>query len=704
LLGTSTIAVAIASALPTPSHAQTNLPPVVVEGASRAMRPAPSGSAAPATPPAAAAQPSDPGPSESSDVTSGGSVDPGDLVTNQGTAVTVISGEELRQLQVHYPAEALRSQPGVTVGRTGAFGGLTQVGIRGMFGRHTLVLIDGIEANNPGDGEFDFSNLIAGDEIERVEVLRGPQSGLYGSGAMGGVINIVSRSGKGPLTLTSRAEVGSFNSKDAAAVLSAGGDKAWGLMGIQTLRTDGFNISPFGSEKDGTATTSSIVRAGIQPIQGLTIEGVLRQTKKVADRDGENYEIPGVLIQQTDTPSRFSSDLWLGSLEAKLSLFGGAWVQSIRGDGRSIANDDRDINPSFVAFAPNGFFERYRANAETYRYTSTVRLDTPGVPDTRHFVTGLVEQKHEGFIQYTDDGLDHERTIRSYVGEVRGEYWNNLFLAGSIRRDETNTSGDYTTWRTSGSLRLPGTPVRLHSSYGTGVKLPSLFELYGRAPLLFSPNPNLKPETSKGWDAGIEFTLAEGRAIVDFTWFDVTLTDRIRSAFTGLTSTSINVPGTSTRQGLEVSGTLVPLPGLTIRASYTWLDAQEPNGIRELRRPLNTARLDAAYTFDRERAKIGMSLIYNGSMIDEALRTSGPPCFFGCFPLTPERVTLKDYVLLAATASYKLTPTVEIYGRAENILDERYQEVYGFQAAGAAVFAGLRLKLQETRVAGDLKP
>jgi vitamin B12 transporter len=616
----------------------------------------------------------------------------GDLLANQGTAATVISGEELRALQSRWPVETLRGIPGVVVGRTGGLGGFSQVRIRGAEGRHTTVLIDGIEANNPGDGEFDFSNILGGEEIERVEVLRGPQSGLYGSGAIGGVINIVTRSGKGPVTLTTRAETGSFNTRDAAAVLSGGGDKAWGLVGTQTRRTDGYNIAFAGRERDGSVTTSSIVKGGFSPLPGLTIEGVLRNTRKQGDRDEENFEIPGTLIRQTDAPSRFSSDQWLGALEAKLSLLGGAWVQSVRGERKSIVNDDYSLNPAFALFGP--LYDRYRANAEIWRYTSTLRLDTPGAPAVRHYLTGLVEQKNEGFVLWTDTpAADRERSTRSFVGEARGEYFGSLFVSASVRHDANDVLADFTTWRTAASLRIPGTPVRLHSSYGTGVKLPSLFEQYGRVPNFFIPNPNLKPESSQGWDAGIELTLLGGRAVLDATWFDAELKDKIR--FAPGNQTSINVAGISTRQGVELSARVMPLPGLVIGAAWTHLDALEPNGSAEIRRPQATARLDASYSFDRERARVGVVASYNGRMPDEALRTSNA-CFFGCFPLTPERVTLNDYWLVSATASYKVTPTVEVFARGENLLDRRYEEVFGFGAPGAAVFGGLRITLQDT--------
>lgn len=685
-----------------PASAQTQLPPLIVESASRAVRPPP-----PAAPERRADVPSatssqtttpgvaEPGGSASGNAESDGdsattSPAPGTLLVNQGTAATVVTGQQLRDQQIRTPVEALRGLPGVAVGRTGGFGGFTQVRIRGAEGNQTLVLVDGAEINNPADGEFDFSNLVGSEEIERIEVLRGPQSGLYGSGAIGGVVNIVTKSGKGPLSLTTRAEAGSFGTREAAAALSGGNDHAWGLLGFQQRRTDGFNIARFGAERDGSQTSSSIIKGGFRPLENLTIEALLRHTGKRGQRDEENFFVPGVLIEQIDARSRFSSNLWVGALEAKLSLLGGAWVQSFRSERRSITNDDLSVNP---AFAPFEGFERYRSNGELWRYTSTFRLDRPGVPQVRHYLTGLAETRHEGFIQHTYDGIDHERRLNSFAGELKGEYWNSLFLTGSIRRDDSDVFGDFTTWRTSASLKVPGTPVRLHASAGTGVKFPTLFEQFGRVPFFFSPNPNLRPETAMGWDAGAELTLLGGRIVLDATWFETDLKDKIRGANGG--TTVVNLPGTSTREGLELSGRLMPMAGLSIGASYTWLEAREPTGLVEVRRPRSSGRADVTYGFDRHRAKIGFAVLYNGSLIDEALRAADP----FVFPLTPERVVLKDYWILSAMASYKLTPTLEIYGRAENLLDQRYQEVYGFETPGLAVYGGVRVTLQDTSTA-----
>lgn len=703
LLTSSTIAAACAA--PLPAVAQTALPPVVVESTSRAVEPArqkPSPTPAAATVPDSAAATS--GQDASSAGNAGGyeavapatgglagaEIDPGRLLANQGSSVSVVTGEDLREQQVRTPVDALRGLPGVDVNRTGSTGGLAQVRIRGQDARHTTVLIDGVEVNNPGDGEFDFSNLVAGEEIDRIEVLRGPQSGLYGSGAIGGVVNIVTKSGKGPATVVVRGETGSFGTQDAAAQISGGNDRIWGLYGITTHRTDGFVPAPGGQQPMGSNTTSLVAKGGVSPFDGFTIEGALRQSYKSGGRTSEDYSVPAdTLIPQTDSMSSYSSRFRMGHVEAKLVSFGGVLTQAWRVEHTKITNDDLDATPAFLPFTS---YDTYTATLLQYRYTGTVRLDTPGLPDVRHFVTGMAEHKSDSFTEYASfaDQLPHDRYVRSFVGEVRGEYFNSLFLSASARSDDSDRYGEFETWRTTASWKVPSTPVRLHASAGTGLKLPSLFEQFGKVPNFFSPNPSLQPETSQGWDTGAELTLLHGAAILDATWFQSDLHNQIASA--NAATTVVNLPGISTRSGLELSARLKPTEAITLGASYTLLDAKTPAGIADIRRPHDSARIDGSYTFDHGRARVGVAAIYNGTMIDEAFRTANTGFVF---PLSVARVQLRDNWVLNATASYQLTPQFEVYGRIENAADARYQEVYGFEAPGTAVYIGGRLKLED---------
>jgi vitamin B12 transporter len=220
-----------------------------------------------------------------------------------------------------------------------------------------------------------------------------------------------------------------------------------------------------------------------------------------------------------------------------------------------------------------------------------------------------------------------------------------------------------------------------------------MFEQFGTLPGIFNPfvpNPNLQPEESLGWDAGVEFAFWSRRAILDVTYFNMTLENKIaRDPNRGPADpTLINLSGESTREGVEVSTKLQVLPGLAIGLAYTYTDARDSDGQREVRRPPHAGRIDLDYTFLQGRGLFHLSAQYNGRRDDLGFRVTGP---FGA--VTPEIVGLDDYWLLSAAVSYKVQPGVELFGRVENFLDTKYQEIYGFNTAGAAAYAGVRMTL-----------
>jgi vitamin B12 transporter len=214
-----------------------------------------------------------------------------------------------------------------------------------------------------------------------------------------------------------------------------------------------------------------------------------------------------------------------------------------------------------------------------------------------------------------------------------------------------------------------------------------MFEQFGTSPF-FVPNPLLTPEESFGWDAGVELTLFKGVAILDVTYFNSDLTDKINGTAPGPrpgTFTSVNLPGESTREGVEIAARFKLTRDLTLGGAYTYTDARNPDGDRELRRPPHAGKVDLAYDFMGGRGTATVGAIYNGRMDDLAFTM---PFFF-----PTQRVVLGDYWLLNATASYKLSPGVEVFGRIENLLDRHYQEVYGFESPPVAAYAGLKLTL-----------
>lgn len=589
-----------------------------------------------------------------------------------GTAVSVVTGEQIQAQQARTAVDALRSLPGVSVSQQGGAGNVAVVRLRGAESNHTLVLIDGVEVNSGIDGFYDFANL-ATDDIARIEVLRGPQSGLYGSGALGGVINIITNSGKGPARVVVEGEAGSFETRGGRAGVSGGTDTAWGAFMVSSRQTEGFNIAPEGRERDGSELRTLSMKAGVRPFENLTVRGTFRASQLETEYDDFSFNLPGYQ-RAVDAAFVSQNDMWSGRLDAELSLFDDAWTQQV-----FVTRSKRDFNDQ--SFTVSQLIDE----ATTYGYKTTVRIGPKEGGPVRHYVTGLVEWREETFDQPTASNFHAERDRLSYVGEVRGEYFGLLNLGGSLRRDDNEMFDDTTDWRVDGSFKVPTTPFRLHASYGTGTKLPSFAELYGTF-FRYTPNPDLQPERSKGWDVGVETTLSGGRGVVDVTYFKANLTNEITEDFSAFPLIqSINLVGESRRQGIEVAGRYQVLPGVVVGAAYTWLDARDDQGLEELRRPEHLARFDIGWHSSDKRARLNLAAIYNGDMQDLGF-LSGPPF--------SRRVTLDDYWLVRLAGSYEVAPGMELFGRVENLLDQDYQEVLGYETAGIAAYAGVRLKLE----------
>ncbi len=601
----------------------------------------------------------------------GSSLDDNAIKSNQvGSSVSVITAKEIEQQQIRHVADALRNLPGVSVNRTGSSASVTQVRLRGAEGNHTLVLIDGVQANSSTDGEFDFSDLSTGD-IERIEVIRGPQSGLYGSNALGGVINIITKKGRGPLKVTLKGEAGSFDTASGSVNISGGNERLYGSFTIDRYKTDGFNISPSGSEDDGSERTSFFFRGGFRPLENLTIDFMLRNVNKDGDRDDPN----GDSIQE-DTNSIFSTDLFMAGLSAKLETLDGKWTHKLSANKQK--TDRFDQSSSFTSFNDS--------EAINLSYLNTWKLSSDSIANADHFITSLVEYRDESFApksSFVSDQSERSKKRVSYVLEYRGEIGKHLSLSAAIRYDDSDTFEDFTTYRFTGSWQIPNSQFRIHSNVGTGVVLPSLFDQFGLIPDFFVGNENLKPEESFGWDAGIEWSSIDRKYVIDITYFNQNLENEIIFApFVFGEPSLTNEDGRSERQGIEVQLTGKLTPSLSLTGGYTYLDANGPDGSDEVRRPKHSGKLNVNYAFSEGKGNLNLGVNYNGKAKDGIFTSAGP-----------ETVTLDDYVHVSLAGSYKLQPNIELFGRVENLLDEDYQEVFGFETAGVSAYAGVKVKL-----------
>ncbi|MGZ8408925.1 MAG: TonB-dependent receptor domain-containing protein [Hyphomicrobium sp.] len=600
-----------------------------------------------------------------------------------GSPVSVVTAADLKAQQIRNAADALRSLPGVTVNSSGGPGQLTQVRIRGAEANQTLVIIDGVEANDTSSGEFDFSNLSA-EDIERIEVLRGVQSGLYGSRALGGVINIVTRGGKGPLTLRGRVEGGSFGTRDVAGNVSAGNERGYFSAGYNFQESNGFNIAPFGTEDDGFERRTFNLRSGVNIVEGISLDFNLRHTHTIADYD--DFGGPPLALQTAiDADNVADANIWMGGAKLTWDMLDGGLTHVVGGNFNS--GDFQSQSPFFSADNAN--------DRERVYYLATGRMNQPDA-QLKHILSGLVEGERETFTPtdtfgppFGADGVERERNRVAYAAEYRGEYFDRLFPIASVRHENNDTFADFTSWKTAISVDMHEIGIRPHASAGTAYALPGMFQQFGSVINEFIGNPNLVPEESFGWDAGVEFMLVSGQASVDVTYFESDLTNEI----VGFGNSVINLPGESQRRGLEVAARAILTPGLVLSGAYTWLEATDSTGLAQARRPEHTARLDLNYAFDNGRGNINVAGIYNGTTPDVAFVFDPQPLPWGTFG--SQFVTLGDYLLLNVAASYQLTPGVELYGRVENALNEDYQQVFGYETADVAAYVGLKFTYVE---------
>ncbi len=597
-----------------------------------------------------------------------------------GSAFTVITGEQLKNSGTTYVSDALRSVPGVSVSRTGGSGSFTQVRLRGAEANQVLVLIDGIEVSNPVQGEYDFAGLLV-QNIDRIEVLRGPQSALWGSNATAGVINIITKKATQGLRTTGFLEGGSFSTLRANTGISYGAKRVRGALNLGFFRTNGTNNSFLGSERDGDRNFTASFNGDVDLTENLNIEGILRYTDKNGELDPQDFAFPATPTQGLviDGDAESKSKEFFGRLSARLSLFDDRWVQKFSG---AMADVNRD---SLTNGAKTSGTDGKRS---TFSYLSTVKFETPNFLNARHTFSGLVERKYETFRNTSPTANPAQtalkkRTLYGFAGEYRVDLFDNLFLSAAARYNKNDAFKDASTFRVTAAYLIDRTNTRLHTSLGSGITNPTFFEQFGFNPLTFDGNPNLKPERSLGWDAGIEQTFFDDRLTIDVTYFQSRLKNEILGTFDFATfrSSVANLSGKSKRQGIEVTATARPLENVDLRASYTYTNSKDANGVTEVRRPKHIASFDATARFLEDRLTFNLGVAYNGK--NEDLE------FIAATPAT--RVILDDFVLVNLSASYQITDNVQWVGRVENALNTQYQEVFSFNTPGVAAYSGFRV-------------
>ena len=598
-------------------------------------------------------------------------------IRDVASSITVITREEIEQKQVRYLSELLRDVPGFSVSQAGGAGSQTQVRVRGAEANHLLVLMDGIRANDPASNdEFQYQFALTSN-IERIEIIRGPQSATWGSDAIAGVINIIRKKDGDTHYLSGNIEAGSFNTINAGADGRYAGDVFKINAGVSYLDTDGTNISRTGDEKDGSENTTGNIAIEFDAGNAFG----LRFSGQVVDANTEyddfDYVATGLPI---DADRVTESQQTYLSGELRYEPLQSPWSGNFSVNRMDSGNDN---------FSDGEWTSATAAEILEFRLRGGMVLGE----GQNNRISFALEHEEVDFSQrgeasmFGDPNQDQSYDANGYALEYVSKPFTGLTWTMSGRLDDYSDFDDATTWQLAASYQL-STTLRLRGSVGTGSKTPTFTERYGYFDDLFIGNPDLKPESSRGWEIGIDTNWAEHRHQLQLAYFNQDLQDEIDGfVFDPDTFlfTAQNKETGSNRQGIEVIFDTRLGESFTIGASYTYTDATEKNAdgqsVQEVRRPRHMASASANYYFAQSKGNLNLDLRYNGTQQD---------LYFSPVTYTSERVDIDAYTVLDLATSWKLTQSLELTGRITNLLDEEYEEVLGFARPGRAVYAGLR--------------
>jgi vitamin B12 transporter len=586
-----------------------------------------------------------------------------------GSTVTVITAEEIERKQHRTISDVLREVPGLNLVQSGGPGAFTSVFTRGTNPNHTLVRIDGIEVGDPSTptGDFDFAHLLVSD-VDRIEVLRGPQSGLYGANALGGVIDVRTRKGSGKPQFTGTVEGGSFETfNQFGSVRGAHGpfdySLAAGHFSAGDIPVTPRELLPPGTRAVGNdyENATFATKLGYEFAKGVEVGLSARYIDTDLRFTGDDFDLATFTFVPSGSQSRSESR----------QLFTRAWGRLVSFDGRldqtfGVGFTDyrrRDVAPTLAPMINKG---------------DRTKLDWIGNVKVIDGQTLTLGAEHE-VEQIHDSPISAETTTSSGLLQLQSNFADRVYNTASVRYDSSDRFENRTTFRVAPAVAFDETGTTLKGSVGTGFKAPSLNQLFVDFPaFLFFANPNLKPEKSVGYDIGFEQEFWERRLRFGATYFRNDIDDLIMTApFPGGGLTNVNV-AKATSYGVETFVAVEPIETVTARLDYTYTAANDDRLDQELRRrPKHKASLSAAW-IPFEKASLTGTAIFVGDSVDSNRN------------FTVLRQETKPYVLVNLSASYDVLENLRIFGRIDNLLDRDYQLPTGFRAPGLGAFGGIR--------------
>jgi vitamin B12 transporter len=574
-----------------------------------------------------------------------------------GTAVSVINFEEMELRGYPGLADLLRTQTGISVNNGGGLGKATSVRIRGEESYRTVLMIDGVKALDPSAPRVlpTFDSLLTTSDLQRIEVLRGPQGFIYGADA-GGVVNVLSKRGADELDSVLGLEYGADSLRRIDGAFSGGGDDGDYFISVTDLETDGFNAQTADTvlqDDDGAENTTLHAKLGWNLSENVRLQVVARDVDAQTAYDGCFSLITFSTVHDctatTDqTTYKVSADITSGEFTSSIGL-----------SDIDVSRDD--FAAGAPAFATDGEISRFEYTG-SYKPSAAVA-----------FVFGLDFQDEELY-----DGLTlRSRDQKGYYFEYQGAFDDAFYVSLGARYDDNDDFGTHTSTRlTAAYVQDLGRErwLKYRASVGTGFRAPSLFEVaYNAGPFAFPPAAGLvlEEETSEGYDVGIEYGAPEGVRF-EVIYFDQKIEDEIffDPGFSGY----LQSPGTSTSKGVEIAADVPFGASWNLMANWTNNDTEDSTNQQRLQRPKNVANFGLAYRPGNGR----LNFIANYRLSRDSIDVGG--------------VALDDYEVLDLAATFDLADRIELHARVENATDESYEEVDGYNTADRSAYAGIRVR------------
>ena len=583
------------------------------------------------------------------------------------SSVTVITEEQIQRDQRRTLPDLLATVPGLNVIQTGGPGGQTSVFMRGTNADHVKVLIDGIEVNDPSQPkrQFDFGPLTT-DDIERVEILRGPQSGLYGADAIGGVISITTKKGSGPPKWTATAEFGSFGTFNQSIQVSGGTQNTNYAFTVAHSLVNSTPVTPFevlapgerrNNDWNNNYTYSGKVGADLSDIFSVNFVG--RYNDMTLRNTNDDFSAFPFVMPFADR-SIYINHQFNGSGEALWKLFDGRFNNRVGVQYTDYARASMDPGSPWQTFDGERTKYYWRSDLALAK-GQTLLMGVERAVETAHTVT-------------TFGGLTGNNGNTGAYAELQSAFGNRFFVASNIRHDDNDAFGGHNTWRIAPAFLIPETQTKLKASYGTGFHAPSLNQLFD--PL--SGNPNLKPEESRGYDFGFEQALFQKRVNFGATWFrnDVENLITFASAFP---FRFMNINRAKTH-GIEAFAAVQVTDRIQVRADYTYtiaLDAVMSTPLQ--RRPKDKYSVSAVWQ-PTDQWTLSATALWVSGWYD-----------FDRFGLVFPAFLTPSYKLVNLAANYKVSENLTVFGRIDNLFNEHYQDPIGFEKTGIGVYGGVRV-------------